>query len=173
MKRNLFADYSGYMANPLNRMLRGNADQDGIANLATAIRGRPLGAYEPDEADAIVSDYVQKFDDAIGRAPPLPYQLTVYRGLSDVDMTEFTSGAFITDAGYVSTSMNETVAKGFGGVVAVITLPAGTRGIDMRELSSVGPEEAELLLPRDSTFEVTVVRESRVQMRLVSQERSH
>lgn len=87
---------------------------------------------------------------AIAKAPPLPEDITVYRGFSADQFGELQSGMTIKDKGFVSTSLTSkdvgSVGKAKSPAVATIKIPKGFK---------VGAGTArELIIPPGSSFRV-------------------
>jgi hypothetical protein len=132
---------------------------------------RYIGAARKAKYEKIIAD----LDDVIKKAPPLEEPLLTYRGIWGQEQVQlFTSlkpGQTITDLGFVSTSLNETVAKTFaryekanGGIILEIINPAKTRGVfPLAQRAEIIPKyvsavsENEWLLPRGTTLEVIKV----------------
>lgn len=111
-----------------------------------------LGTEVPDHL-AEVSNTLQG---ALTKAPPLPQDVKVYRGVSKSFMTLVEGGGIISDSAFLSTSIHPDVAKRFsykGGDVLEINVPKGTKAGYL----SVGwlSEEGELLLPPGTKVRVT------------------
>jgi ADP-ribosyltransferase exoenzyme len=105
-------------------------------------------------------DEIKALDDAFAKATPLPENVTVYRGVSDVTMLgDFTQGEVLTDPGFLSTSLDKRVAGQFSdqeagkGVVLELRIPAGTKAIPLSGAAG-GDAQSELLLNRGSRFRV-------------------
>lgn len=97
-------------------------------------------------------------DAALALAPRTPEDILVYRGMRNMDISQFQPGTRFVDKGYVSTSMNKGVSDSFGGSASVrfeIHVPKGSQGAYM--VGSDHPEEQEFLLPRGSTFRILEV----------------
>lgn len=99
---------------------------------------------------------VTTLDGAFAAAVPLVREATVYRGMGGPAASAPAVGKTYTDLGFISTSLNENKALGFTGSVGlvVITLPVGATVLNL-EARQVGAGEAEILLPRGSSFRVT------------------
>lgn len=101
-----------------------------------------------------IEDQVAVLDAAFERGSiVLANDVTVYRSIDNGDQVELWVGKDFTDAAYVSTSLIQNTAEGFGGLspdmmTMRIELPAGSRVL-------LGTDtEQEILLPRGSSFEV-------------------
>lgn len=101
--------------------------------------------------------------DALMRRSATEQEMTLWRGTSEIQSwktpdvwpPENAIGTVIEDRGFVSTSPEERVAKNFGAdVLFKITVPKGSRGLDLRD-RDFGLNEAEFLLSRGSRFRIT------------------
>jgi hypothetical protein len=125
------------------------------------LRGKPLSEIDPDEQRFLnkrgwsIEQRVHNMDDAVASSPPLPAQ-TLYRGMARSVIENLRPGDTFSDKGFVSTSRSEGLAigwaRGRGGGFLRIDIPAGTKGFDVSPANKKG--EQEVLLPRDSTFDV-------------------
>lgn len=116
--------------------------------------------------------FIERMDSGFAKVAPLAAPMEVYRGLSDHTMARFEQAfagkdAFeVTDLGYGSTSTSRATAASFGGgamsnelglarpgAVATITLPAGSKAMDMVPLSGA-PGEQEVLVDRGARYRV-------------------
>ena len=112
-----------------------------------------------------MNERVTALDEFIEAMPPSTSARTVYRGLES-EMGEkvkaLKKGDSFTDKAFSSTSFDREVAERFSETkptILVINAPAGTKGIDT--VSWFGAAfEAELLLPRNTTFVVDRVESS-------------
>jgi len=103
-------------------------------------------------------DQIRSIDAAIENAPPLPEDVTLYRGINDDVASQLANGVSeFTDNGFLSTSLRSGAAEDFGTVME-IRAPAGTKGFYMNSnpRGRIGPvrEESELLLARGQTLKV-------------------
>ena len=88
----------------------------------------------------------------------LDEEVTVYRGLGKTIGSQALPGSVIKDKGYVSTSRDIFTAKGFSNYVAKITLPKGTKSIDVNKTLGTKSKykgEKEIVLPTNTKFGVT------------------
>jgi hypothetical protein len=114
---------------------------------------------EPSEKAA---DAIAQLDSAMAKSS-LPDNVTVYRGMPTELLANLAPGDTITDNGFISTSLSARTAAAFAGprdtdvVIAQIFVAAGSNGIAPQR------GEAEIVLPRGSTF--TVVGSSQVTQR--------
>lgn len=99
-----------------------------------------------------------KLDDAIGKSE-VSKDVQVFRGASLPDhvLSSLTPGSTFTDKGYVSTSLDHSVASNFSGKGAVFSIhvPKGSNGIFASHYTD--NDEKELLLPRGSKFRIDSV----------------
>ena len=133
------------------------------AQLRVAAR-RPLDTLPSREVDLAVDPAdVQRLDSLTTRTT-LPETVTVYRGFrrsTPPATARAWIGSTMRDDGFLSTSLSPAVAEDFAydgaynGTVYQITLPAGTPAAWVDRHRS--REEAEVLLPRSSRFQVTDV----------------
>ncbi len=120
-----------------------------------------------------ISEHIANLDAVIASQPPTTEMQTVYRTMSFGDPSTgeapesmiaamnavFEKGTTFSDAGFVSTSTVRDVAEGraeYGGILMKITVPSGTRMLDMNAINpdSIMADEHEMLLPRGSSFHV-------------------
>lgn len=135
---------------------------------AEALRSYQAAGYHDINAtlrgfgDVDVSDEVRAIDSALARAV-LPSDVTVYRAaVSEAFPAGDLTGAVITDAGYVSTTVDPVIGQKFASfvvdagntpVLVEMRLPAGTHaGYLDGLLADLG--ERELLLARNASFRV-------------------
>ena len=106
---------------------------------------------------------IRNIDAGLERAPALPTDIELYRGEPNRFTTQPTPGEVITLRGFVSTTIDENVTNSFGagnnnGVRYIIQVPddgTARRGFYMESLARTPHSgEQEILLPRDSRFEV-------------------
>jgi hypothetical protein len=140
--------YQGNLADPINAALRG--------------RRKPLSLH---------TNYVFDLDSAIKNAPPLSNDAVVYRGLKA--RLNLKAGDIFTDAGFVSTSFDENVAKkfkGLSGTVVEMRIPKGSRALVMRSADDRNlryNQEQELLFGRDRQFRVVDATPTKVTVELI------
>ena len=119
-------------------------------------------------ADALAHPDVKAIDAMINRAA-LPYDSSVYRGVNNASnwlggpIDESAVGRVFTDAGYMSTSANQSITQAWvsygvsDGVVMEIQLPAGYHAASMSALNpglAMNTVQQELLLGRGTTLKV-------------------
>jgi ribosomal protein S18 acetylase RimI-like enzyme len=127
----------------------------GSTNINRFLRGTDKGAN-----DADIQDRVDQMDAAFFRAPAFREEQTLFRGLSARIGEELVVGETFADKGFTSTTREVGVTKNFTGYgggqsyIMQITVPAGTRAVEV-ELSS----EKEVILNRGSEFQITGMRE--------------
>jgi len=90
--------------------------------------------------------------DSVMSESHLPRPIEVYRGIGS-HFDRFKAGSKFTDKSFVSTTTDPHWARGFGGTVMRIRVPAGTRAVRMANRSS-DPPESEILLHRGLRFRV-------------------
>jgi hypothetical protein len=115
----------------------------------TLMNGQLRGAGTGDASGAELARAAKATRDltaAIGKAPPLPADVTVYRRLSPGQFGDVRPGQVISDAGFTSVSL---AADPLAEAEAAILLPAGTR--------AAAGEAGELILAPGSRFRVTAV----------------
>jgi len=132
-------DYQGHSSARINNTLR-RASADDLADFDVVTVKRLDSAI----------------DKSVTRGP-----LVVYRGL---DMTKAAGGPLrvgdeFTDHGYSSTSLNTAKTEDFGPDTMHISIPAGTKALPVHRISSLVPDEEEVILPRGSRFRVVQVRD--------------
>jgi len=113
---------------------------------------------------------------------PIGQEQTLYRGILASDITEALStlqpGDRFTDKGFVSTTQSLGFADNWrgDGLLMVIDAPAGTNAIDVVRVSGGNPnrdeytnieEEREVILARDTTFEVVSNSGDRMEVKVV------
>lgn len=96
-----------------------------------------------------------KMDRIFAQVPPLPYNLVVYRGLSDVDWSEV---LYDIDH-FVATATNASAAKRFAGsdcCYMKIHVPIGAKVLPISYAHGLTayPKDLEILLPRQGIFKV-------------------
>jgi len=101
------------------------------------------GGYEPPE--------MQIIDHTIGKAPPIPRDVKLYRGISADALPDLKAGDIWQDRAYISTSLDKKITSAFGGVQVEILAPKGSPGVF---LDYFGSTEYEVLLPRGAQFRV-------------------
>lgn len=147
----------------INRTLRG---QDHLTYAGT---GTPESHIKKRRAEN--EAHAKVIDAAIRRSPPLPNDVTVFRGSAQGLAVK--PGSTVRDKGFVSTSASPKVAKKFskashdtgggkggGATLFRIKVPKGKRGLWMPKLGGSYANEKEFLLPRGSKFKVTRVTKS-------------
>ena len=145
----------------LNRALRKHA-----GNLDSIRAVNPIWGAMAAQADVI--------DHALEKAPKLPEDTILYRGMRDAFMGEAQPGDEITDRAFTSTA-NLDLAAGFAGLnpdwqlehflgpvveptVITLRVPAGTRVGHVDLPDAVEGNLEEWLLPRNSTIRIEAVR---------------
>jgi hypothetical protein len=119
----------------------------------------------------VLKDFIHTLDKVIQHAPVLTSNLTVYRGTKTNLFTgkknkskRFTGkpGDMYVNTGYVSTSLDYTRAEFFAGkgYLQRIFLPKGSRALPILGIS-LYPTELEILLPRDCTYLVRTLQNSK------------
>src|SRR5262245_40024249 len=96
---------------------------------------------------------------AIRKAPPLPRDVTAYRGMDPGQFGKLTVGQVISDPAFVSTSLTKgagAVGRAAKSVEAEVHLPAGTR--------AAGGSARELILAPGSRFRVASVKPLRLEL---------
>ncbi|MEI8378110.1 MAG: ADP-ribosyltransferase [bacterium] len=105
------------------------------------------------QSNEIIKELDRIFENSV-----LPENVTVYRGVSQNTANKvLTSGGIYKDKGFVSTSYKRAEADTFGSHILEIEVPKGSKAIDMKTaLPHTRWEdwEEELLLPRNSRFEL-------------------
>jgi SPP1 gp7 family putative phage head morphogenesis protein len=94
-------------------------------------------------------------DSALAKAPPLPMDVKLYRGIKrDALPRKLAVGDILEDKGYVSTTLDRSLTRWFGGTRLEILAKAGLPGVF---LDRFGAAEWEVLLPRGAKFRVVDV----------------
>ena len=137
------------------------------------LRREMFTSTDPDiYVDPAFRETVQLLDQALARGP-VPENVTVYRGMRIPRVYDMIRdgtlliGQRMFDRAYISTSLSQTLAKGFANsslpnlahgthrILVTIDVPAGSAGGYVQKLSRGSAEpEHELLLPRDCRFVV-------------------
>ena len=120
----------------------------------------------------LASDCIAQMDSVLSKVAPIKSDAVVYRGVSQVSSKDFRrhlgslqQGDVFQESAYVSTSLDRRIARSFAseqGFLFTIHMPKGTRALNMSQLDpdivKLPKEnldrEAEILLPRRSTFKV-------------------
>lgn len=101
-------------------------------------------------------------DAAFERVDPVQEPALVFRGAKVKFANRLRPGAVIEDPGYMSTSPSRAVADGFakfGSDIFEITMPKGTKAIDINEAAGSGYGfEREVLLPRGTKLVIESIR---------------
>lgn len=113
---------------------------------ALGIKPSGFGTTRRMQEEALVKA-AEMLDKAISKNT-LKKPLIVYRGIKDVDFGSLQPGREINLDGFTSTTVKYDVANAFGRVMQ-IDLPAGQPYLRMATLSTIGGDEAEVLLPRN------------------------
>ena len=151
-------------------------DGSGVYSSAnTYLREGVWSVHDTAEKRELALQVIKDLSAVISRAPALENDMLAYRGIWGQKQTQFFTslkpGDTFTDKGFVSTSLNQTVAKDFaryekanGGVLMEIVNPAGTEGVfplatrvEINETYAHAISENEWLLPKDTTFRVVSV----------------
>jgi len=132
---------------------------DGFLDIKSFLRGTE---EFDDHKQQQLKTVIGRLDSALDKSTIPPDVKTVYRGLDHKELYKNLSrlkGAVITDPSYASTSTNVHVAEDYGsgvhGCVMEITVPNGSKGLDVNKKGLAGNKhEKEILLPRESQFRV-------------------
>jgi hypothetical protein len=98
-----------------------------------------------------VKDLTTRLDDAFDKAPTVPHNMVVYRGVDEEAFAGLQKGDSFVDKGFVSTSIDRSEAR--TGMQVEIRVPKGTKGIYVEQVSAV-PSELEMILNRGTKFKV-------------------
>lgn len=146
--------YKGYGFTPMNSFLR---------------TGKAVDSAGLPAPTAKVKSSITSMDSAFKKSSvALPEDTTVLRGLTNLDVSGFTAGEYIVEAGYSSTTMAKDIAERFSrgtlsgsgqgeGWIVEIMVPKGTRALVP---GNVTGEEYELILARNSRFKIAHIDES-------------
>jgi hypothetical protein len=150
----------------------------------TYLREGAWGRYTPVREQVQAQQVINHLDEVITQAPKLAKDTLTYRGIWGQKETAFFTGLkpgdTFTDSAFVSTSLNEQIAKNFarydkanGGVILEIVNPKGTTGVfpiaqrvTVTEKQVAVNSENEWLLPRNTKFEVISVDGRRVKVKV-------
>jgi ADP-ribosyltransferase exoenzyme len=154
--------------------------QNGYEEINTYLRDREGFANAMGQEDKnFIQSHTVAIDNAFKDAPPTTAPMTVYRGVFAGQFADtlktLQPGDTFTDKGFVSTSQNLVTAvdrstSSWGdGAKLTIEVPTGSRVLDVNK--ALGdevqfPKEEEILLNRNSTFEVTKVDGFTINVRL-------
>jgi hypothetical protein len=135
----------------------------------TAFQQQTLGSESIEamtsEQRVAMDSQISQTDDGLAGLPPYradPSDLTstTWRGLRAPDslLNQLKEGDIFQDPGYLSSSLNERVAESFArgagdGETPTLLSVVGNNGVDVAPLSR-WTDEAEILFPRGSNFEV-------------------
>lgn len=140
--------YSGSVYKAINSYLRKNADAKDA--------GKP---YE----QPYIGDKIKNID-AVMKRSRMTEATIVYRGMTGAianQIRQAKPGSIVREAGYASTSLYNSVAKGsfgYDGIVMKLLLPKGNSAYIMNGRgASLFPGEHEVLLPRGSRFKIRKV----------------
>lgn len=107
----------------------------------------------------LFDDTVNGLDEAISKQPSVPGPMTVWRG--DEAFLDVQVGDVLPEHGFASTTQSEEAVSRFGGVVAEIRLPAGSRVLDTNAVRNDASGfarghtgEHEVILPRGGSYRV-------------------
>lgn len=146
----------------IDHVMRYN-DEKGCKQINDGLRsGKP---------SASVRETASKLNELIDKTPGISKATTVYRGIEDGEFAKqilsLKPGDTLTDKGFVSTSNSKDFASQFNeimghstGALIEMTLPEGTKGLDMQHYWSDFPDAErnhEFLLPSGSSFRVDSV----------------
>lgn len=110
---------------------------------------------------------IQHIDSAFDSVKPLAKPITVYRGMTKTIANQLAlkQGSQFTDLGFISTSLNPSMAERFGlsWGYAKITVPAGTKVLNINSLipDNSHRDEEEIILPRGSVLRVDSLQHSK------------
>ncbi|EYT93128.1 hypothetical protein ThrDRAFT_01098 [Frankia casuarinae] len=118
------------------------------------------------ESSADTARIMADLDDAFEQVVPLDQPITVIRGIgsvTDIAGEPPADGFVFRDHGFVSTTISDHIAasfsSGYDTATLKITIPAGAKVLSLippapPAFKSRHPEENEILLPRDTVFEI-------------------
>ncbi|MDY6894438.1 MAG: ADP-ribosyltransferase, partial [Thermotogota bacterium] len=140
----------------------------------TAINKRLREGLEmPDKLKEIVDSLDKSFKETDKKQ-------TVYRGVtvSGDELKKLSSlkeGDIYSDKAYISTSMDKEEADIFAfddknSFTFEIEIPKGAKALDLSETSELMKDEKELLLPKDSKFEIVSKDNNNIKMKLIDTE---
>lgn len=150
-------------------------------------------AEERDAAQAYMNNSRTNFNQALRRVPrdpdfqippaqaqriaaldstmrPLGANVVTYRGIA-INLGELAPGDKVVDAGFMSTSVDATVSKDFGGTMLRIEAPRGTPAAFLNNIATADKyhaDEVELVLGRGVVLEVQRVEGNTIHLRAVA-----
>ena len=138
---------------------------EGHMDINKALRGAPP---PPLTGDALAKNLElgNTINDVILSSPAIEEPVTVFRGVNakSSEFYDLAVGDVYEDSGVVSTSLSKSMAKGFGGgfvgdekVLLQIDVKKGSQALSASNFST--HNEYELMLPRNTQFTVTDVRQ--------------
>ena len=150
-----------------------------VTTVATPLNNllREAGANELDSALTESRDTTAALDRAFGDISPTSVVFTVSRAIrrdTGWDAVTLKEGMIVQDHGFVSTSLSKQVAVnhlGEGNAIFDIRVPPGSKALSLPSVKGLDSDfisrEAEVLLPRGSTFRITSVEKNVVQAELL------
>ena len=139
------------------------------------------GGLRSGKLSAKFRETVDKINELIDKTPGIDKESTVYRGVSTGAFADqilgLQPGDTFQDKGFTSTTKDKDFAERFNslegrdhGALIQVSLPEGTKGLDMLHYWSDVPRDGrqhEFLLPTNSTFRVDAVEGTTVKVTLV------
>jgi hypothetical protein len=105
-----------------------------------------------------------KIDSLITKQPPLKGEEIVYRGMNPPkDLAkQLVKGAIIEDKGFMSTTIDQNVAKNFGSTTMTIRVPKGAQMVKVQDYikGTTADNERESILPRGTKLKITNVHQT-------------
>lgn len=138
-------------------------EKEAVAGYTSSLYSVINGALRyHEDVDDSVQVAIERLDSAIDKSS-ITEAITVYRGVGEDYAAELQRraieiGDILSDAGFLSTSKREKVARRFlgimgGGLLFKIRIPKGRKGLSAGPYSKYSDEE-EILLPRDAELRV-------------------
>lgn len=136
---------------PVNAELRGVARKDSMMDDFF-----DLG----DDSAGYIGQLIDDLDAAIDKQRTMT-EMTLYRGVESGSLSDLKRGTVITDKGYMSTTVNPTVAEEIanGGDVLRISYPYNRPALYVDALPDINLNQSEVLLPRGLTMKVTSIQQ--------------
>lgn len=120
------------------------------------------GKFSDEKNAEIKKEYIDPLDSALGKAT-INQDIHVYRNFElepfEKAKPEQLIGRSFYDKGFYSTSLSKTAMDDMGGIRATVKVPKGTKGAYIEHVASLSKNEYEVLLPRNTKFKITNVKD--------------
>lgn len=132
-----------------------HSEKSALGYYADEDHERINSAHRNNNVDDYTSEQSKHLDSAIAKHTT-DHPITLWRGVhkNAIDNMKLEQGSYFEDKGYISTSTNPKIAKGFSGSgkhIFRITLPKGAKAVHLPNYMP-GRSEKEVILPRNSKF---------------------